>query len=343
MHIKRKKKDKVFIIAEAGVNHNGNLNIALEMVKKAKEANADCIKFQAFSLETLVSSEALSAEYQKKNTGSLKQHDVLKKLMLKKNDFLKIKKYCEKLNIEFLCTAFDNNWLNFLVSIKMKKIKVPSGEITNFNLLRHISSKNLPVILSTGMSNNKEITAALEVLRNGLNKTYISLLHCTSLYPAPIESLNLLAINTMKKKFGLEVGYSDHSSNDIASIAAVSMGARIIEKHFTLDKKLRGPDQKASLNIKQLNKFISNIRSLETALGNGNKVPSIKEKKVAKLVRRSWHASKEIKKDQKISIYNVILLRPENGILGTSNIIGKKARKKILKGAAIFQNDLYKK
>ena len=343
MDVKHIKKNKVFIIAEAGVNHNGNLNLALEMVKKAKEANADCIKFQAFSLDTLISSDALSADYQKENTGLSKQQNILKKLVLKKDDFFKIKNYCDKINIDFLCTAFDNNWLNFLISIKMNKIKVPSGEITNFNLLRHISSKNLPVILSTGMSNNKEITAALKLLRKQLKKAYISLLHCTSLYPAPEESLNLLAINTMKKKFGLQVGYSDHSSNDIASIAAVSMGARIIEKHFTLDKKLPGPDQKASLNIKQLNSFISNIRSLENALGNGNKVPNIEEKKVAKLVRRSWHASKEINKDQKMSINNVTLLRPESGILGTNNIIGKKAKKKILKGAAIFQNDLYKK
>ena len=195
--MKHIKKNKVFIIAEAGVNHNGNLDLALKMIKKAKEANADCIKFQAFSLDTLLSSDALSADYQKKNTGSFKQKNILKKLILKKHDFLKIKNYCDKINIDFLCTAFDNDWLDFLIEIKMNKIKIPSGEITNFNLLKHISSKNLPIILSTGMSNNKEIAAALKVLKNNFKKKNISLLHCTSLYPAPEESLNLLAINNI--------------------------------------------------------------------------------------------------------------------------------------------------
>ena len=338
-----KNKNKVFIIAEAGVNHNGKLEYALEMVKLAKKAGADCIKFQAFTLNTLVSNQAKSTEYQKKNTGVSEQKNILKTLILKRSDFVKIKNYCDKLNIEFLCTAFDNYWLDFFISIGMNKIKVPSGEITNFNLLEHIASKKLPVILSTGMSNKKEIKAALSIIKRKLKKKYISLLHCTSLYPAPDYSLNLLAINTMRKEFGLDVGYSDHSSNFLASIAAVSMGAHIIEKHFTLNKKLSGPDHKASLNIKQLNLFINDIRSLEIWLGDGNKISTVAEKSVAKLVRRSWHATKNINKNQKISKNNVTLLRPEIGISGTYNIIGKLAKKNILKGNAIFQNDLFKK
>lgn len=335
-----KKKNKVFIIAEAGVNHNGKIELALEMIKSAKKAGADCIKFQAFSLEKLTSSNAKSADYQKNNTGVSRQKQILEKLILTRADFKILKHYCDKINIQFLCTAFDHQWLDFLLDIGMKKIKIPSGEITNFPFIKYIASKNLPIILSTGMSNNKEIKSALNIIKKNVNKKNITLLHCTSLYPAPKSSLNLLAINEMKKTFNLEIGYSDHSINNLASLAAISMGARIVEKHFTLNKNLKGPDHKASLSINELKKFIQDIRYLEEALGNGIKKPSTEEKKVAKVVRRSWHAKENINKNEKISKKNVILLRPAKGLSGTHNIYGKKVKKNILKGAPILSNDL---
>lgn len=328
-------KNKVYIIAEAGVNHNGNIDTAKKMIENASKAGADCIKFQAFTLNKLVSKNAFSAEYQKKNTGHTSQRDLLKSLYLSKKEFKILYKKCIEEKIEFLCTAFDEDWLIYLINLGMKKIKIPSGEITNFLYLQFVAKQNLPIILSTGMSNEKEITNALDVIKK-INKTIkVSILHCTSLYPAPMQTLNLSALATIKKKFNLELGYSDHSIGESASIASIGIGARIIEKHFTLNKNFNGPDHKASISSVELKKFVKNIRDIEKALGNGVKQIDNLEYATLKAARRSWHASKNIKEGSKLNLRDIVLVRPGNGILGDTSIIGMKVLKNIKKGTMI--------
>ena len=207
--------NSIFVIAEAGINHNGDLNCAKKMIISAKKAGANCIKFQAFTLDRLLSKNAFSADYQRKNTGESSQWKILNKLALDKKHIIKLKEVCLKENIEFLCTAFDEKWLKILISIGIKRIKIPSGEITNYPFLKYAAKQNLPIILSTGMSNLKEVGAAINLIKKTNNKIKISILHCTSLYPAPMKTLNLLALETIKKKFNLEIGYSDHSLGNI--------------------------------------------------------------------------------------------------------------------------------
>ena len=306
------------------------------MVKLAKKAGADCIKFQAFSLKNLVSKEAKSADYQKAAVGSKLQWKVLEKLQLQKNHYKKLIIECNNNNIEFLCTAFDEKWLEYLVSIGMKKIKIPSGEINNIPLLKNAASYNLNIILSTGMSTMKEVRRALKEIKSINDKIEVNLLHCTSLYPAPYNSLNLNAIKQlMNKKPDTSVGYSDHSLGNLASIAAVAMGAKIIEKHFTLDKKLEGPDHKASVNYNELKKLITDIRNLEQSLGTGEKVPDVRELKTASVARKSWHSKKKILKNHKIKSSDVHLIRPGTGIPGSINIIGKVSSVDINNGCLI--------
>lgn len=329
------QKNKVFFIAEAGVNHNGSLGVALKMINLAKKAGADCIKFQAFSLNSLLAKNTQSAKYQKASLGLNSQWQVLANLRLKKFEYKKLFRECKKKNIEFLCTAFDESWLNFLISIGMKRIKIPSGEINNIPFLKKAASYNLDIILSTGMSNIKEIGLAIREIKKINSKLKVSLLHCTSLYPAPYDSLNLKAIKVLQEKFKVHVGYSDHSLGNIASISSVAMGARIIEKHFTLDKKLKGPDHNASANFHELKKLIKDIRNLELALGEGEKKPDIREKQTAEVSRKSWHARKKIFKNYKIKTSDVHLIRPGVGIPGNINIVGKKANINIKSGSLI--------
>jgi len=331
-----------FIIAEAGVNHNGKLSIAKSMIKTAKMAGADCIKFQAFEIKKLVSNSAKSANYQIKETNENLQKNVLKDLTLSKSDLASLYKECQKQNIEFLCTAFDIELLKYLISLGMKKIKIPSGEITNYPYLIEASKCNLPIILSTGMSNMKEVKEAFKIIKKHNKTVNISLLHCTSLYPAPNETLNLNAISTLLKSFQCDVGYSDHSLGNFASIAAVSLGANIIEKHFTLNKKFSGPDQSASANPKELTNLIKDIRNLETALGNGKKNPHSLEKNTADIARRSWHAKNKIRANTKIRLEDIILLRPSTGIQSKESIIGFKSNIEIKKGQKIEKKWLYK-
>jgi N-acetylneuraminate synthase len=333
--IKTLKKNKVFFIAEAGVNHNGNINIALKMIDLAKKAGADCIKFQAFSIESLVSREAKSAEYQKINVGTDLQWKLLKKLQLSKTDFKRLAKECEKKKIEFLCTAFDEQWLEFLISIGMLRIKIPSGEINNFPLLKKAASYGVEIILSTGMSTLNEIKKSLNIIKSINSNIEVVLLHCTSLYPAPYDSLNLNAIKVMKSKFKNAIGYSDHSLGNLASISAIAMGAVIIEKHFTLNKKQKGPDHKASANYTDLKKLISDIRNLESALGSGEKIPDIRELSIAEIARKSWHAKKKIFKNNIIKKKDIHLIRPGTGIPGNLDIIGKKTKVDIASGSMI--------
>ncbi|MBU1239685.1 N-acetylneuraminate synthase, partial [Myxococcota bacterium] len=263
--------DHVFIIAEAGVNHNGDLNRALEMVDVAADAGADAVKFQTFKAEKLVSKTAKKAEYQTKNTGVEEtQFEMLKKIELRYEDHQLLMERCQARGINFMSTAFDEESVELLNHLGMEVWKIPSGEITNLPYLRQISAVAKSIILSTGMSSLEEIEAALGVLRTSLNRP-ISVLHCTTEYPTPMGDVNLLAMLQMREKFNVEVGYSDHTLGIEVPIAAVALGAKIIEKHFTLDKALPGPDHRASADPLELNAMVSAIRNIEVALGNGEK------------------------------------------------------------------------
>jgi N,N'-diacetyllegionaminate synthase len=327
-------QEKIIIIAEAGVNHNGKLEFAIELANKAKDAGADYVKFQTYKTEKLVSIDAQLADYQKINSSENNAFEMLKKYELSFHDFEVIKKHCEKIGIGFLSTAFDLESLNFLNSLNIDFIKIPSGEITNYPLLTEINKLGKPVILSTGVSELNEIEDALKILNQIQD---ITILHCTSEYPAPIESLNLNAILHLKSKFQLQVGYSDHSKGILAAIAATAIGASIIEKHFTLDKNLDGPDHQASLEPSELKEMITQIKNLKLMLGDGIKKPSEAEIKNKLNIRKSIVASRFIAKNEIISESDLMTLRPGNGIspMEIPNIIGKKAIKDFHKGELI--------
>ena len=321
--------DKVFIIAEAGVNHNGSFELAKQLVDKAVWAGADCIKFQTFSSEKLVSIAAQKAEYQKKTTDSDEsQLDMLKKLELSKEQFVKLKDYCQKSGIMFLSTPFDLESIDFLASIDMKTWKIPSGEITNYPFLRKIGQRKESVIMSTGMCTLEEVQNAVSILREF--GTYdITLLHCTTEYPTPYDSVNLNAMLTLQKEFGYKVGYSDHTNGIEIPVAAVAMGASVIEKHFTLDRNMEGPDHKASLEPEELKQMVESIRNVEFALGDGVKQPSDVEKKNMVVARKSIVAACDIKKGDIFSERNLITKRPGNGIspMLWDNVLGMKAKR----------------
>jgi len=287
----------VLIIAEAGVNHNGDVNVALQLCKAAKEAGADIIKFQTFKTELVLTKNAALAEYQARNTGASKtQYEMIKELELDYESFRKIKEYCDQIGIEFLSTPDDVESLNFLVSdLKLRRIKIGSGEITNIPFLRIVGSKRLPIILSTGMATLGEVERAITELEKA-GSDDITLLHCTSNYPSPFNEVNLRAIETLRKAFGFNVGYSDHTQGISVPIAAVALGASVIEKHFTLDKSLPGPDHAASINPEELRAMVESIRNIEAALGDGIKKPVQSELDIRKVVRRKIVASKPIRK-----------------------------------------------
>lgn len=327
---------KVFIIAEAGVNHNGSIKLAKELVDAAWKAEADCVKFQTFKSENLVTNFAKMAEYQKENTRKNEsQLDMLKKLELGFCDFVELKDYCTKLGIKFLSTPFDLESVEFLNSIGMDIWKIPSGEITNLPYLRKINSYKAKVILSTGMSSLSEIKDAVQILKD----SDVSLLHCTTEYPCLFEDVNLRAMETLKKEFNLSVGYSDHTVGIEVPIAAVAMGAAIIEKHFTLDKNMDGPDHIASLNPVELKKMVMSIRNIESALGDGAKVPRNAEKKNAIIARKSIVAKTDIKKGEIFTEDNLIVKRPGNGIspMKWDEVIGKRAFKDFYKDELICE------
>lgn len=317
---------KVFIIAEAGVNHNGSLDLAKKLVDKALEAGVDCIKFQTFKSENLVSMSAQMAEYQKENLGKDEsQYKMLKGLEISFEEFKELKKYCEEKNIMFLSTPFDLESCDFLNDLDMKIFKIPSGEITNLPYLRKINSFGKKVILSTGMANLNEIQDALNVLKD----CEVSLLHCTTEYPCPYDNVNLNAIDTLRKEFKLEVGYSDHTQGIEVPIAAVAKGATIIEKHFTLDRNMEGPDHKASLEPNELKQMVTSIRNIEKAFGNGTKEPQECEKKNIEIARKSIVAKINIKKGEIFTENNLTTKRPGSGIspMKWDFIIGKTATK----------------
>jgi len=306
---------KVFIIAEAGVNHNGELELAYKLIDAAKEANADAIKFQTFKAENVVSKYAEKADYQKVTTKTENsQLQMIKKLEITFDDFIKIKKYCDKKEIMFLSTPFDHQSINFLYDL-VKIYKIPSGEIINYPYLRHIAEKGKPIIMSTGMANLGEVEEAINTIRSVNSKAKISLLHCTTNYPTPYEEVNLKAMQTLEVAFKLPVGYSDHTLGIEVPVAAVAMGAKIIEKHFTLDKNLPGPDHKASLEPNELKEMVKTIRNIEVALGDGIKKPNKSEIEIMRVARRSLIATKDMKAGKIIGESDITIKRPGTGIL----------------------------
>ena len=318
----------VYIIAEAGVNHNGSFNLACKLVDAAKEAGVDCIKFQTFKSQNLVSHNAQKADYQKNTTGDGSQVDMLKKLELSYDEFIKLKEYCDKVGVCFLSTPFDFDSIGFLNSLDMPFWKIPSGEITNYPYLVALAKTGKPVVMSTGMCEMAEIQEAIDVLKENGTKE-IKLLHCNTEYPTPFEDVNLYAMHTMRESFNLEVGYSDHTKGIEVPIAAVALGATIIEKHFTLDRNMEGPDHKASLEPDELVKMVASIRNIEHALGTGDKAPSPSEKKNITVARKSIVAARNIKAGDIFTIENVTVKRPGTGIspMRWNEVLGTKAIK----------------
>lgn len=321
----------VFVIAEAGVNHNGQVKLARKMIDVAKKAGTDAVKFQVFKVVATVTKTAGKAAYQRGGAGKESQYEMLKKLELTEDEFRQLAAYAKRKNIIFLASAFDRKSVNLLDELNVPAFKVPSGEITNFPLLRHIAKKEKPIILSTGMSTLQEVKEALEVLRRGGARDIV-LLHCVSTYPAKVEEINLRAMETLKREFKLPVGLSDHTLGTTVSIAAVVLGAAAIEKHFTLDRKLPGPDHKASLEPDELGEMVTRIREVEKALGDGIKRPTKSEDTIKKAVRRSVVAKVNIPVGVVITEEMLELKRPGTG-LGPrylEKVIGKRAKKDIM-------------
>jgi N,N'-diacetyllegionaminate synthase len=320
---------KTFIIAEAGVNHNGSLDLAYKLIDAAKKAGVDAVKFQTFTADSLVSKNAKKADYQQKTTKtSESQYAMIKKLELSLNDHKKLIAYCKRKNIEFLSSPFDLESIDLLVELGVTTFKIPSGEITNLPYLQKIGTLNKTTILSTGMSYLDEVSDAVKVLcENGTQKEKITVLHCNTEYPTPFEDVNLNAMQTIKNLLNIKAGYSDHTNGVEIPVAAVALGARIIEKHFTIDKNMEGPDHKASLDPLELKQMVDAIRNIEMALGNGVKTPSPSELKNKVVVRKSIVAVRNISKGEKFSTENMTVKRPGNGInpMLWKTILGKEA------------------
>ncbi len=322
----------VTIIAEAGVNHNGSIELARQLVDKAVEAGADIIKFQTFKSEKLVSKSARQAEYQKKNIGKKSddsQLSMLKKLELSEQDHKDLMTYCKQKGIKFFSTAFDFDSIEYLHSLDLGLWKIPSGEVTNYPFLKRIASFNEKTILSTGMCDLQDVRAAVDALyKNGLSKDNLTLLHCNTEYPTPFEDVNLKAMDALRKEFGVEVGYSDHTKGIEVPIAAVALGATVIEKHFTLDRNMEGPDHKASLEPDELKTMVSAIRNIEKAMdGDGTKHVSESERKNITIARKSIVAACDIKAGEIFTEENLTVKRPGNGIspMRWEEVIGTKA------------------
>jgi N,N'-diacetyllegionaminate synthase len=320
---------KTIIIAEAGVNHNGSVKLAKKMINEAVNAGVDYIKFQTFKAEKLVSIHAKKADYQKETTNSEdSQFDMIKKLELDINTHKELIRYCDVKGIKFISTPFDLDSVDLLYDLGVELYKIGSGELTNYPYLKKIALKGLPVILSTGMSNLSEVEQALQVLLdNGLKRENITLLHANTEYPTPIKDVNLKAMLTLKEAFKINVGYSDHTQGIEVSIAAVAMGASVIEKHFTLDKTMEGPDHKASLEPHELKAMVKSIRNIEEALGSGIKQPSSSEKKNILIARKSIVAARNILKGEILSNENITSKRPGNGIspMRWNEVLGRVA------------------
>lgn len=307
---------KTFIIAEAGVNHNGSLDLAKRLIEVAVDAGADAVKFQTFRADKLVSKSAQKAEYQKQTTSSGEsQYEMIKKLELDEEAHRALISYCNEKGIMFLSTPFDHDSIELLNNFGMPIFKIPSGEITNLPYLRHIGRLGKEVILSTGMADLGEVEDALDVLLEaGTPKDKVTVLHATTEYPCPIDEVNLRAMLTIRNAFGVKVGYSDHTQGVEVPIAAVAMGAGVIEKHFTLDRTMEGPDHKASLEPEELKAMVRSIRHITQALGDGIKRPSKSEVKNIAIARKSIVAARPIKIGETFSEDNITIKRPGNGI-----------------------------
>ena len=329
----------VTIIAEVGLNHNGQLKMAYKLIDVAKKSGADFVKFQTSIPKLHVSKFAKKADYQIKNSKKKEsQLKMLQKLSLTYQDFKKIKKYCRKRKIEFLSTPFDLKSIKFLKGLNMKYFKIPSGEITNLPYLIKIAKLKKKVILSTGMANLKEIKDALNILTShGTKKKNITILQCNTEYPTPLRDANIRAMLSIKKIFKVNIGYSDHTEGIESSLAAAALGARILEKHITLNKKLPGPDHKASANPKDFKKMVEGVRKITVALGDGIKKVSLSEKKNLKIARTSIVAFKKIKKGEVFTNKNLTIKRPGSGIspMKFYKVIGKIAKKKFLEDELI--------
>lgn len=324
--------NKVIVIAEAGVNHNGDYENAKKLILAAANAGADYVKFQTFKADKLVSKDAKKADYQRKN---LKedvdtQFEMLKKLEMPEKWHYDLIQFANEKGIRFLSTGFDEDSIDFLNSLNIELFKVPSGEITNKPYLEHIAKKGKPIVISTGMSNMQEINEAINVLLlNNIKKDQITALHCNTEYPTPMQDVNLLAMTTIQKEIGINVGYSDHTLGIEVPIAAVALGAKIIEKHFTLDRSMNGPDHWASLNPEELKLMVSSIRNIEKAMcGNGVKEASLSEKRNLNIIRKSLHYNRDIEKGEIISRTDLIALRPGNGIspMRIEEVIGRNLK-----------------
>jgi len=338
--------ERVIIIAEAGVNHNGDLGQARELVRVAAEAGADYVKFQTFKADKLVSAEAKKAAYQINNMGGGDdtQYAMLKKLELEEAQHFELKTAAEAAGIKFLSTGFDEDSLDFLHSLGMDFFKVPSGEITNLPYLRHMALKGKPVVVSTGMSSLGEIEQALEVLTGaGLRNDQITVLHCNSQYPTPLEDVNLKAMLTIRDAFGVKVGYSDHTLGIEIPVAAVSLGATVIEKHFTLDRNLPGPDHKASLEPEELKRMVQYIRGVELALrGDGRKRPSPSELPNRSLVRKSIHLIGAKAAGSVLQAGDLMMKRPGDGIspMQIEQVIGRTVIRNLSPGEKLTWHHL---
>nr|WP_325212019.1 N-acetylneuraminate synthase [uncultured Oscillibacter sp.] len=320
---------KPYIIAEAGVNHNGNLGLALKMVEAAHAAGADCVKFQTFIAESGVSRYAEKAAYQKETCGEAEsQLDMVKKLELPFPDFLKLKARCDELGIAFLSTPFDLESVAFLDTVGMPFWKVPSGEATNLPYLLAVARTRKPVVLSTGMCEMEEIRGAMDVLRGG-GTPEITLLHCNTEYPTPYGDVNLRAMAAMRERFGVDVGYSDHTPGIEVPIAAAALGAVIIEKHFTLDRNMEGPDHKASLEPEELAAMVRAVRHIEAALGEGEKRVSPSEARNRDIARKSLTARRAIKKGEVFTEENLTVKRPGVGVspMRWFEVLGTRAKR----------------
>lgn len=317
----------VYIIAEAGVNHNGKLDLALKLCDAAKDAGVDAVKFQTWKTENIVTAQARQAAYQTENTGKEEsQYDMLKNLELSYDHFRTIQNYCKKIGIDFLSTPDEEESLEFLVSLGLPFIKVGSGEVTNIPYLRKIGACKMPVILSTGMSNIGHVATAYDTLLQAGAKQ-VSLLHCTTNYPCPMDEVNLKAMLTLRDAFKCHIGYSDHTMGTEVPVAAVALGAEIIEKHFTLDRTMEGPDHKASLEPAELKLMVHQIRNIEAALGDGIKRPNKSEAENAKVVQKSILAKRPIKKGEVLSEENLVAKRAGAGISSVhwDVVVGTKA------------------
>lgn len=330
---------RIIVIAEAGVNHNGSLSLAKQLIDAAAAAEVDYVKFQTFKTENLVTLNAEKAEYQQRNTGETEsQFSMLKKLELSKKNHEELIDYCRIRNVKFFSTAFDLESLDYLHSLNLGLWKIPSGELTNYPYLKKIAGFGEPVILSTGMSELEEVREALQVLlSNGLKREHITLLHCTTEYPTPWTDVNLRAMQTLQDTFGVNVGYSDHTEGIEVPIAAAALGAKVIEKHFTVDRNLPGPDHKASLEPAELKAMVTAVRHIEESLGDGRKIIAESERKNRDIARKSIIAARDIAQGEVLRETDLIVMRPGTGIspMRWNEVIGRIAIRDFRKGDCI--------